>query len=208
VKLKASPRVPESQSHKGLIFVVSGPSGSGKTTLLEKLLKDAQLKKKGLVKSVSFTTRPKRSGERQGRDYFFISDKEFKRRRKAKKIIEWTRYLGYYYATPKDFLRARLKAKGSVLLCLDFRGGETIKRLYPGDTVTIFIKPPSLGALRQRIEGRCRRTKAPEVDRRLKIAQGELACGAQYDYCLLNKHFQRAAGALKRIILKEINFRL
>lgn len=184
------------------IFVISGPSGSGKTTLARRLLADTQLKKK-LVKSVSLSTRPKRSQEKEGRDYFFISPQEFRRRLKEQKILEWTRYLGYYYATPRDFAEQQLQKGKSILLCLDLKGARKIKREYPEESVTIFVFPPSLEALRKRIEGRCSRTKKEEVRQRLRLAQRELLSGREYDYSLANDNLEKAIEELKGIILKE-----
>ncbi|MBU1727556.1 MAG: guanylate kinase [Candidatus Omnitrophica bacterium] len=189
-----------------MIFVVSGPSGSGKTTLLDTLLKDAQLKKT-LVKSVSFTTRPMRSAEKDKRDYFFLSRDEFKRRLKSKKILEWTRYLGYYYGTPKEFVDSFLAKGRHILLCLDFKGACQIKKLYPKNTVTIFIKPPSIDALKLRIAGRCSRTKEEEVKKRLDLARQELLLAKEYDYFVRNIALEKAANSLRRIVLKESNSR-
>lgn len=187
---------------QGLIFVVSGPSGSGKTTLLKGLLKDRSLNS-ALVKSISLTTRSRRSGERNKRDYFFVSPEEFRQKLKAKKILEWTKYLGYYYATPKDFVERQLKKKKNLLLCLDLKGASKIKQHYPGNAVTIFINPPSLGALRLRIESRCHKTRKEEVSRRLALATEELRASCQYDYCIMNKNLYQAMKSLKNIILKE-----
>ena len=187
---------------KGLIFVISGPSGSGKTTLLEKLLKDKELGKR-LIKSVSLTTRPKRSAERDKKDYFFITQGEFSRKLKSKKILEWTKYLGYYYATPKDLLENELKKGKHILLCLDLKGARSIKRLYPKNSVTVFVIPPSLQSLKKRIEGRCNKTKKEEIGKRLKLAREELSACGWYDYSLANKNLNRAVKKLKGIILKE-----
>jgi guanylate kinase len=192
------------QGSRGLIFVISGPSGSGKTTLRDKLLKDREIKKYGLAKSVSFTTRPKRSREFNGKEYFFITEDEFKQRIKAKKNLEWTKYSGYYYATPKDFLEQQVKQGKHIMLCLDLKGALSIKRLYPDNTVMIFIIPPSLEALRERIEKRCNRIKKEEVSQRLKIARRELLAYEKYDYCLVNKNLQQALKGLKDIVLKKI----
>lgn len=189
---------------RGLIFVISGPSGSGKTTLRDNLFKDIELRKR-LVKSVSLTTRKKRSGERSGRDYFFITKDEFSRRLKAKKILEWTRYLGYYYATPRDFVEKQLEAGKNIALCLDLKGALYINRLYPDNSVTIFILPPSLESLRKRIELRCSKTKKEEVGMRLKLAKKELRACARYDYSLVNENLTKAAKELKGIILKKLN---
>lgn len=187
---------------KGLIFVISGPSGSGKTTILDNLLKDKGLSKR-LAKSVSLTTRPKRSGERNKRDYLFITQEQFRRKLESKKILEWTKYLGYYYATPRDLLENELKKGKHILLCLDLKGARSIKRLYPKNSVTVFVVPPSLQALKERIEGRCTKTKKAEIRKRLKLAREELLASASYDYSLANKNLNRAVKKLKEIILKE-----
>jgi len=188
---------------KGLIFVISGPSGSGKTTLLRKVLLHKVLRPK-FAKSVSITTRQKRSGEREARDYFFVSPKEFQRLAKAKKILEWTRYLGYYYGTKKDFVEAKLKQGKHIALCLDLKGALKIKKLYPKNTVTIFILPPSIKILRQRIEGRCAKTRQEEILSRLKLAKSELINRRRYDYILKNDNLNNAVNRLKAIILKEV----
>lgn len=187
---------------RGVIFIVSGPSGSGKTTLLRKVLLDKSFRHI-LAKSISVTTRPKRSGERQAKDYFFISSAEFRRLVKAKKILEQTKYLGYYYGTKKDFLEDKLKEGKHLAFCLDLKGALTLKRLYPKNTATIFILPPSLKELRKRIEGRCQNTKPEEINRRVKLATEEFKQARRYDYVLKNKNLAQAVNRLKAIILKE-----
>lgn len=187
--------------------MISGPSGSGKTTLLKNLLKRKDLKHK-LLKSISLTTRPQRTGEREARDYFFISEQEFRKQLSAKKILEWTRYLGYDYATPKEFLEKRLSQGKNLILCLDLKGALKLKQLYPQNTVTIFIKPPSLGALQERIEKRCHKTKKEEVQKRLKLAKGELLASSGYNYCLVNHDLTDTVRRLKNIVLKETTSKL
>lgn len=127
----------------GCLFVISGPSGSGKTTLTEEILKQKELKNR-LKRSISFTTRPRRPGEEDKKDYFFISGEEFKRKLKAKKILEWTRYLGYYYGTHKELVDSALAQEKHILLCVDLKGAASLKQLYPGNAVTIFVMPPSI----------------------------------------------------------------
>lgn len=188
---------------RGIIFVISGPSGSGKTTLAEHVLGDRKLKKK-LFRSISFTTRPRRSREKDKKDYYFITPEEFKKYLKAKKILEWTKYLGYYYATPKDVVDKRLKAGKSVILCLDFKGAAKIKRLYPKNTITIFVAPPSLEVLTHRIKNRCHRTGLHEIRRRVEIAKKELLNARHYDYCLLNQDLEAAQKELKEIIIHNL----
>lgn len=186
-----------------MIFVLSGPSGSGKTTLRDHLLKEKALKKI-FVKSISFTTRPMRLGEREGRDYFFINENTFHSLRKNKRILEWTRYLGYYYGTKKDLLELSLRKGKNVLLCLDFKGASRIKKIYPKDTVTIFIIPPSLKELRKRIEGRSLGTGEEEVSRRISRAERELKNIPEYDYSLKNINLVQAVKRLKGIILIKV----
>jgi guanylate kinase len=188
---------------KGFIFIISGPSGSGKTTILNGLLKDKSLKKR-LVKSISFTTRPRRSNERDRKDYFFLNRREFLSRLKEKKILEWTRYLGYYYGTPKELVETQLAAAKSVLLCLDLKGASRIRQLYPEVTVRIFIMPPSLHELPLRIEKRCQQTKKEEVFKRIKLARREVRASKAYDHCLINDKLDNAIKALKDIVLRYV----
>lgn len=185
-----------------MIFVISGPSGSGKTTLRDKLLQDKELKSY-FVKSISFTTRRKRSAEINKKDYIFINKPEFKKLLKLKKILEWTKYLGYYYATSRDFVDKQIARQESIILCLDLKGALKIKKLYPRNSVTIFILPPSIKELRQRIEGRCNKTKKEEIHKRLALAEKEVSCAGRYDYSVVNDNLARATEELKDIILKE-----
>ena len=188
---------------RGLIFIISGPSGSGKTTLVKNLLGNKTLMNR-LARSISFTTRPKRSGEEDKKDYFFVSEEQFKQGQKAQNLLEWTKYLGYYYATPKEFMERQLNRAKHVILCLDLKGAFAVKRRYPENTVTIFVIPPSLDTLLHRITGRCNKTKKEEVRQRLTLAQEELSACDRYDYCVVNRDLNQTAKELKGIILKEI----
>ena len=192
------------QKKQGKIFVISGPSGSGKTTLLSNLIKDRKISKL-LVKSRSFTTRPRRPQEREARDYFFVSRDEFKHLLKAKKILEWTRYLGYYYGTPKGPLEKQLRAGKNLGLCLDLKGARIIKKLYPDKTITVFVLPPSLHVLEARIKNRCSKTNTKEITQRIRLARRELLAASRFDYCILNQNLQVALEELKNIFLKEIS---
>jgi len=191
------------KKQKGLIFVISGPSGSGKTTLVARLIRDKGMRQR-LAKSISVTTRPRRLKEKEGKDYFFLSPKQFRQQRQAKKILEWTKYLGYYYATPRNFAEAQLAAGKSIMLSLDLKGALRLRQLYPGQAITIFILPPSLGVLRDRIEKRSPETKKAEIRRRLKLATAEVLAAQRYDYCLVNQDLQNTFDRLKEIMLKEM----
>lgn len=193
----------ESITGKGLIFVISGPSGSGKTTLARKLVADPQLNNK-FNRSISITTRPKRPGEKNGKDYFFYNREQFLQARKAKKILEWTRYLGYYYATPKDFARGVLRKNKNLVLALDLKGARHLKKVYPCNTVTIFILAPSLKALRDRIEKRSPGTIQQEVRGRIKLAADEISARGAFDYCLVNKDLEKTFSRLKKIVAGEL----
>ena len=130
---------------KGKIIVLSGPSGSGKTTFYKKLLKDKALRLP-IVKTVSFTTRPKRAGERHGRDYFFVSPKMFRYKKQKGHFLETEKVFGNDYGTPKKNVRDNLKKGKVVLLCIDVKGAKTIRKVFP-DALTIFVKTPSLQVL-------------------------------------------------------------
>jgi guanylate kinase len=201
IKTKKDPQALRAQG--GKIFVISGPSGSGKTTLVSALLSDRDLRGK-LVRSISFTTRPRRSCEKDKRDYFFITENEFVRMRSGKKILEWTRYLGYYYGTPRDTTEAYLKQGRSIALCLDFKGARRLKKLYPAEAVTVFVRPFSVTDLSQRIAGRCRNTDKEEIEKRVKLAEKEILQAGKYDYCVVNKKLDVAVKELKKVIMEEI----
>jgi len=188
---------------KGLIFVFSGPSGSGKTTLARAVLADKKFSGK-LEKSVSFTTRPRRQGEKERQDYFFISEEAFRQGQKRQKILEWTKYLGYYYGTARDFVDSRLKDRCSLILCLDLKGAARIKALYPENSVTVFIMPPSLEELARRIENRHRETSKAEIAKRLRLAKKEIKAAPEFDFCVVNGNLAQAVRQLKGIIAKQI----
>jgi len=184
---------------RGKIFVISGPSGSGKTTLAASLLKDPDLRLK-LCRSISVTTRLPRTGEHNKRDYFFIGEAEFKRRLKAKKILEWTTYLGYYYGTDKDFVEDRLLRYEGIVLCLDVVGAMRLKRMYQKRAVTIFVLPPSRKELYRRIRQRSSSTPEHEIAGRLAVARDEIKAAKDYDYRLVNRDLTKAIERLKRIV--------
>jgi guanylate kinase len=184
---------------KGFVFVISGPSGSGKTTLAKKILKQSRLRGR-LIKSVSFTTRPRRPGEKQGRDYFFVSAGQFQRLLKAKKILEHTHYLGYDYGTPRHFIEQAIRKGLHIILCLDIKGAFFVKRAFPERTITIFVKPPSLDIAERRILNRCAKTGTKEVNRRIQLASKELDYANRYDYCLINDNLNKAIREVVRIV--------
>lgn len=193
----------QTEKKSGTLFVVSGPSGSGKTTLAKKILKDKTLKNR-LKRSISFTTRLRRSNERRNRDYVFISEDRFQEERRGGKILEWIRYLGHYYGTPKYFVDSNLSQGRHILMCIDLKGAMKLKRFYPVNTVTIFVLPPSIRELRERIKKRCNKIKKEEIRQRIVLAKKEILAAHRFDYCLVNKDLDRTVQQLKNIILSRI----
>lgn len=176
------------------LFVLSGPSGCGKTTLCSRLLK----KRLGLIRSVSVTTREKRGREKDKRDYIYLSVPEFKRRLAKGMFLEHARVFGCYYATPKKFIEENLRMGRDVLLNIDVQGAAQIKRKFR-EAVLIFIVPPSITALKERLEKRSSDTPA-QIRKRLTIARSELRTIGMYDYAVVNDCIDTAAEKLRAII--------
>lgn len=182
---------------RGYIFVVSAPSGCGKTSLVKALLKEDE----SLVHPASFTTRPKRAGERGGVDYHFISEDEFRRRLKKKDFLEWSMPFGQYYATSKSAILNNVKKSKDVILSLDFNGANFVKKNFKNSTL-IYILPPSISALRKRLLGRMTDHSA-EIKKRLSCAREDTRNLDRYDYVVVNDSFGEAVKKIKSIIVAE-----
>ena len=181
------------QTGTGFLLVVTGPSGAGKGTLVEQLLKS----RPDCVFSVSATTRPKRSTEVEGRDYYFLSQDDFLQREAQGWFLETAEVHGHLYGTPIAPVDAPVREGKVVVLDVDVQGGASVRRLLPG-AITVFVYPPSLDALRARLESRG--TDSPEViEERLRNAPGELAQMSLYRYVIMNDDLQRAVTALVAI---------
>jgi guanylate kinase len=183
---------------KGKIFIVSAPSGCGKTTLCKKLFKD----KLKLNHSVSVTTRPPRRGERNGKDYFFVSAEEFIRMIDAKELLEYEENFGFLYGTPKKAVEGLLQKGKSILLSIDVKGAMNVRKAYPQNSVLIFVMPPSMDELKNRLESRESDT-AKAILNRLKVAKQEVACKDRYDHIVVNDRLEAAYKKLKDIIISE-----
>lgn len=186
---------------KAKIFIISAPSGCGKTTLCNKLLKDAPC---FLKRSVSYTTRLPRPGERNGADYIFVSKEKFNTLLRKRKFIEHASVFGNLYGTPIGPLRQTLRQNRSVLLSIDVQGAMQMKKLFDRQSVLIFILPPSFGELKKRQIKR-RADAKTEMAKRLKLAKHELSYLPEYDYAVVNKKLKNALFNLKAIIVAEQN---
>ncbi len=188
----------------GRLFVISASSGTGKTTLARELLRED----KNLVQSISYTTRPPRSNERNGEDYYFVSRKEFVEMKKKNAFLEWANVFGNFYGTPKKEVEEHQRRGRNVLLLIDVQGAKKVKSKKP-DAVFIFLAPPSKEELKRRLEKRGTESKK-EIARRLRVATGELReLNAMYDgrylcdYRIVNREIHRAREVLKAIIKAE-----
>ncbi|MBR0510300.1 MAG: guanylate kinase [Clostridia bacterium] len=179
------------------LFVLSGPSGCGKNTVYEAL----RQKMPSLAQTVSATTRPARSGEMDGVDYYFLSTREFEEKIAEDAFVEYVRYGENYYGTLKSEIVRLTEAGNTILLIIEVRGALRFKKLFP-EAVSIFLLPPSEDALRRRILKRGQNTPE-EVEARLTIAMQELSLKDQYDYNVINDDLDRCVEEVYAIITDE-----
>jgi guanylate kinase len=187
-------KVTKSARVRGSIIVISAPSGSGKSTLVQRLLARVP----GLQFSISYTTRPPRRGEKHGRDYFFVSRREFRRMIAARELVEWATVFGQLYGTSHRQLREAQEAGQDILLDIDVQGHQQVRRRLP-EAVSIFVLPPSFRELERRL--RHRHSDPPEViARRLNDARQEIQHWPEYDYLVVNDRLSKAARVLQTIV--------
>ena len=187
---------------KGKIIIISGPSGSGKTTLHKELLASKKFKGK-LVKSLSATTRPRRSNEKNGRDYLFLTQKQFVEKIRRGYFLEWQKLFDHYYGTPGNYVEQLLKKGKNVLLCIDVKGAAVVRRVCP-EAVTIFIKAPSMAILKKRLMARGSERKE-ELRLRIKTARQELWEAKKYKYVIVNDDLKRSLKELESVVCAEID---
>lgn len=187
----------EDYTRKGLLFVVSAPSGGGKTSLVANVLKTLPR----LTRSISCTTRPPRPGEKDKVDYIFVERPEFDRLRKENRLLEWAEVYGHLYGTPKGPIEEN-RAKGvDTILAIEIQGARSVRREFE-EAITIFVQPPSIDILEQRLRERA--TDPEEViQQRLDLARSELEWLYEYDYTIINDDLERACGDLRAIIMAE-----
>ena len=178
----------------GLLFVVSSPSGAGKSTLCRRLM--AELPE--LRFSVSYTTRPPRSAERDSVDYHFIDGARFQRMIEGGELAEWAEVHGHRYGTSMEAVREAIERGRDVLFDIDYQGGRQIRARFGDPVVMVFILPPSIAELERRL--RQRATESEEaISRRLAKAREELEHYSEYDYLIVNDDVERALGELRAI---------
>lgn len=180
----------------GKLIIISGPSGAGKTSLAREVMKNLP----SLAFSVSATTRKKRETEQEGVDYYFISNEEFAKRAHEGAFAEWEEvYQGLLYGTPHTELNRLWGIGKTAVFDVDATGGLNLKKIYPQHSLAIFIKPPSLDALKTRLLQR--KTENPEtLAKRLGKAEEEIALAIQFDKVVVNENLTRAAMELEKYI--------
>lgn len=191
-------------SKRGRLFVIAASSGTGKTTLARELLKED----KNLVQSISYTTRPPRPSERNGEDYYFVTNREFIEMRQKSAFLEWANVFGRFYGTPKKEVEAHQKRGRNVLLLIDVQGARKVKE-KKADAVFIFLAPPSQEELKKRLKKRGTESSR-EIAKRLRVATTEMrGLNAMYngrylcDYRIVNRELACAREVLKAIIRAE-----
>jgi guanylate kinase len=183
--------------NRGNLFVVSAPSGAGKTTLCQRLGTTLP----GIRHSVSYTTRRPRPSEVDGRDYTFVDEAEFRRMAGAGEFAEWAEVHGNLYGTSKRRIEEMLEGGTDVILDIDTQGARKMRDLYRYG-VYIFILPPSMKELRERLQGRMSDTEG-EIESRLRRARQEIADYKNYDYVIVNEVFEEALGELRAIVVAK-----
>jgi len=178
----------------GSVMIVAAPSGAGKSSLVNALL----LQESGIVLSVSFTTRAPRPGEQDGREYFFVSEAEFREREARAEFLESAQVHGNFYGTSKRLIEDHTRAGRDVLLEIDWQGAQQVRRQFP-DAVGIFILPPSVAALEQRLKQRAQDSDEV-IARRVQNAAGEIAHADEFDYVIINANFDVALTQLVNIV--------
>jgi guanylate kinase len=184
---------------QGILFLISAPSGAGKTSLVNALLDaSGNDRASGLRVSISHTTRPKRPGEEDGKNYHFVSVTQFQQMQTEHAFLESAEVFGNYYGTSKSWVTEQLANGQDVILEIDWQGASQVQALLP-ESVGIFILPPSLQALRERLTSRGQ-DDADVIETRMNEAVNEIAHFEQADFIVINENFDAALEDLKAVI--------
>ena len=182
------------------LFVISSPSGGGKTSLINKLFEDSR--SANFEKSISYTSRQKRQGDLEGKDYYFISEKDFKDKIEKEEYVEYATVFGNFYGTSKEEIKTKYN-NSNLVLELDWQGAYAVKELFD-DARLIFLVPPSLNDLKQRLIKR-NLDSSESIENRLSEAKEEISKSAIYDYLVLNDDFDKALEDLSQILFENIS---
>jgi guanylate kinase len=185
-------------ARRGLMLVLSSPSGAGKTTLSRMLLKAD----KSVELSVSVTTRPKRAGEKHGRDYFFIQKPQFEKMVEKGELLEWAEVFGNCYGTPRAPVEKALAAGRDVLFDIDWQGTQQLREKVKDDVATIFVLPPSASALGKRLRTRAQDSNDVIASRMAKAAD-EMSHFPEYDYVVINTDIDQVFADVRAILAAE-----
>tara|TARA_X000000368_G_scaffold417271_1_gene413220 strand:- start:1004 stop:1627 length:624 start_codon:yes stop_codon:yes gene_type:complete len=181
------------------LFVISSPSGGGKTSLINKLFEDSR--SSNFEKSISDTSRQKREGDIEGKDYYFLSKKDFKEKIQKDEYVEYATVFQNFYGTSKEEVKTKFK-KTNLVLELDWQGAYALKKIYD-DAKLIFLVPPSLEDLKKRLIKR--NLDSPEtIEKRLSEAKKEISKSERYDFLVLNDDFDKAFEDLSQILFESI----
>lgn len=180
-------------------MVFSAPSGAGKSTIVREVLRRKPVP--GMELSISATTRPRRPGEEEGRDYYFLSEEEFESRRERGEFVEWAEVHGHLYGTLRRTVEEALEEGKVLLLEIDVQGARQIRRAFP-ESVSVFVAPPSLEVLEKRLRERGRDPEE-DIERRLEAAPKELSEAGYYDYIVVNEDLEEAVRAVEAILVAE-----
>ena len=184
---------------RGLLIPVSAPSGTGKTTVCRKLMK----KSERYAFSVSCTTRKPRKNETNGQDYHFVSKRQFERYIEEDNLAEWESVFDNYYGTLKSTLEAALEKGQFMLLDIDVKGAMRIKKLYPDDSFSVFLLPPSLDELKKRLGKRGTESKETIRQRNLRI-NVEMSYKDQFDFSIINDDLDETVNTIHQIIKAKV----
>ncbi len=185
-------------ARRGMLLVLSSPSGAGKTTLAKRLL-DLD---NNLHLSVSVTTRPARSGEVDGEDYFFVDHDRFQVLRDSGDLLEWAKVFDHFYGTPGAEVEERLVRGEDVLFDIDWQGAQQLAQKMPEDVVRVFILPPSVAVLEERLRGRAQDSEIV-VQRRMSEAVSQIGHWSEYDYVIVNSDVEKSVAGLAAIVNSE-----
>jgi guanylate kinase len=182
-------------TRRGVCLVISAPSGAGKTTLTQALL----AAEPNLALSVSVTTRAPRTHEQDGIHYFFRTPSQVEAMAQAGELLEWALVFGRGYGTPRAPVEAALAAGRDMVFDIDWQGHRQLRAALPGDVVGLFVLPPSLAVLEQRLHGRGT-DAADEIDRRMQAARTEIAHASEFDHVLVNADFAVALAGCRAVL--------